>query len=86
MIKIENNFLYLIKMMRSNNAVTVRKHSFEKDFTCKAYEIESPTIPPWIEPLAKTAKMAAAKTTKFPRSSNLKPNHLQIFIQITVLL
>lgn len=33
-------------MMRSNNAVTVRKHSFEKDFTCKAYEIESPTIPP----------------------------------------
>lgn len=46
LIKIENNFLYLIKMMRSNNAVTVRKHSFEKDFTCKAYEMESPTIPP----------------------------------------
>lgn len=28
------------------NVVTLKETSFEKDFTCKAYEMESPTIPP----------------------------------------
>lgn len=41
LIKIENNFFYFIKMMRSNNVVIVRKYLFEKDFICKVYEIES---------------------------------------------
>lgn len=44
--------------------------------TSKAYDMESPTIPPVIELFSATATTEAISTTTFPRNSKRTPSHL----------